>query len=88
MRKVMIVTIAALALAGCQTTARENRALTGAAIGGATGAAIGGIAGGSAGAAVAGGVLGAAAGAIIADSAPGPRCYAYTRSGRRVRVHC
>jgi hypothetical protein len=87
MRKVVIISVAAMTLAGCQT-ARQDRALTGGVIGGATGAAIGGIAGGTAGAAVAGGLLGAAAGAIIGANAPGPRCYAWTRSGRRVRVRC
>ena len=87
MRKVIIIGAAALALAGCQT-ARQDRALTGAAIGGASGAVIGGLAGGTTGAAIAGGVIGATAGAIIGANAPGPRCYGYTRSGRRVRVRC
>jgi len=87
MHKVLIIGAAALALAGCQT-ARQDRALTGAAIGGASGAVIGGVAGGTAGSALAGGVIGATAGAIIGANVRGQRCYAYTRSGRRVRVRC
>src|SRR6516164_3023159 len=66
-----------LALAGCGYTP-EQRAASGAALGGATGAAIGAAAGNSAGAALAGGVLGAQTGAIIgvntrSASPPPPR---------------
>jgi len=86
MKKLLIVGTAALALAGCQT-AQQDRALGGAAIGGATGAVIGGVAGGSVGSAVAGGVIGAAAGGLI-GAATAPRyCYADTRYGPR-RVRC
>ena len=90
MRKLMMVAMAAttaLALGGCQT-ARQDRALTGALIGGGTGAVIGGVAGRSAGAAVAGGVIGAAAGALIADATRPGYCYYRTRSGHRRYVHC
>jgi len=87
MKKILVVAAMALALAGCQT-ARQDRALTGAAIGGGTGALIGGLAGGTAGAAVAGGVLGAAAGAIIADATRPGWCYYRNRHGRRVYVRC
>jgi uncharacterized protein YcfJ len=88
MRKAFIVTIAALALAGCETV-QQDRALTGAAIGGAAGAVIGGVAGGSTGAAVAGGVVGAAAGGLIgASTAPSEPCYVRTSSGRLRRVAC
>jgi len=71
MRKVLIVTIAALGLAGCQTVA-QDRALTGAAIGGAGGAIIGGAATGKVGGALAGGAIGAAAGSLI-GAATAPR---------------
>ncbi|MEJ0052986.1 MAG: hypothetical protein WDN02_17605 [Methylovirgula sp.] len=61
-----------LLLAGCGYTP-EQRATSGAAIGGATGLALGAAAGGSPGAALAGGVLGAATGAIIgANTRPPP----------------
>lgn len=73
MRRAVIVAAMALTLAGCQT-AREDRVLGGALIGGGTGALIGGIAGRTAGAAVAGGLIGAAAGAIIADATRPGRC--------------
>lgn len=87
MRKILLVVAAAATLAGCQT-ARDDRVVGGALIGGATGAAIGGIAGRSVGGAVAGGVIGAAAGAIIADSTRPGRCYTHNRYGERVYVRC
>jgi hypothetical protein len=87
MRKMLIVGAAALTLGGCQTVA-QDRALTGAAIGGVTGAAIGGIAGRSAGAAVAGGAIGAVAGGIIGHATTPRDCYVRTRSGRVRRVAC
>jgi hypothetical protein len=87
MRKIVLLAVMGLTLAGCQT-AREDRILGGSLIGGGTGALIGGLAGGSAGAAVAGGLVGAAAGAIIADATRPGRCYYYTRSGHRRYVRC
>ncbi len=54
----------ATTLAGCGPTP-QDRAASGAVLGGATGALIGGAATGKAGGAVVGGVVGAAAGAII-----------------------
>jgi hypothetical protein len=86
-KKLAVVAVMGLALAGCQT-ARQDRALTGGLIGGGTGALIGGLAGGSAGAALAGGVIGAAAGAIIADVTRPGYCYYYDRRGRRRYVRC
>ncbi len=88
MRKLIMIGAVALALGGCQTV-QEERALTGAVLGGATGAVIGGIAGRSAGSAVAGGVIGAAAGGIIgAATAPRGPCYVRTSSGRLRQVSC
>ncbi len=88
MRKIVVIAALGLLLAGCQT-ARQDRQLGGALIGGAAGATIGGLATRSTGGAVAGGVIGAVAGTIIADETrPRGRCYARTASGRRVRVAC
>jgi hypothetical protein len=87
MHRLLVVIALALLLAGCQT-AREDRILGGALLGGATGGLIGGLAGGSAGAALAGGVVGAAAGAIIADATRPGYCYYRTRSGKRRYVRC
>ena len=87
MRTIIVVTLVALTLAGCQT-AREDRVLGGALIGGGTGALVGGLAGRSGGAALAGGVIGAAAGAIIADATRPGRCYYITRHGHRRYVRC
>jgi hypothetical protein len=88
MRRILLVGLAALALAGCQTV-QERNAGTGALIGGATGAVIGGVAGHSVGAALAGGVIGAAAGGLIgAATAPPEPCYIRTRSGKLRRVSC
>jgi len=86
MRRIVLLGVVALTLAGCQT-ARKDRILGSSLIGGGTGALIGGLAGGSAGAAIAGG-SGAAAGAIIADATRPGRCYYHTRSGRRRYVRC
>ena len=67
-----ILIISPIALAGCGYTP-EQRAVSGAALGGATGAAIGAATHGGAGAALAGGALGAATGAIVgANTAPPP----------------
>lgn len=87
MRKVLLVALMALTLAGCET-ARQDRVLGGALIGAGGGALIGGLAGRSTGAAVAGGVIGAATGAIIADATRPGRCYYRTRSGHRHYVRC
>ncbi len=66
------VAAATIFLAGCGYTP-EQRATSGAALGGATGAAIGAAAGGGPGAALAGGILGAATGAVVgANTAPPP----------------
>ncbi|VFU08635.1 conserved exported hypothetical protein [Methylocella tundrae] len=67
MKKIFLPTVflaTSLALAGCGYTP-EQRAGSGAAIGGATGAAIGAATGGGVGAALVGGALGAATGAIV-----------------------
>jgi uncharacterized protein YcfJ len=88
MRKLFLITAAALALAGCQTV-QQDRALTGAAIGGVAGTVVGAAAGGSVGSAVAGGAIGAAAGGVIgAATAPSEPCYVRGRSGRVHRVAC
>lgn len=87
MRKLLIVVGATLALAGCQTV-EQDRALTGAVIGGAAGTAIGAVAGGSTGSALAGGAIGAASGAIIGGATTPRRCYARDRYGYRHRVRC
>jgi len=75
MKKFLVLT-AALALgaglAGCGYTP-EQRAVNGAALGGATGAIVGAATTGRAGGALAGGLLGAGAGAVIgANTAPPP----------------
>lgn len=74
MKKIVAVLVLAAAapLAACGYTPQQ-RATSGAAIGGATGAAIGAATGGSVGAALAGGMVGAATGAIVgANTAPPP----------------
>jgi hypothetical protein len=91
MKKVISLTVVlatTLALGGCYSP--QDRAVGGAALGGATGALIGGAASNSVGGAVAGGLIGAAAGGIIgANTAPArrPRCAEFDVDyyGRR---HC
>jgi uncharacterized protein YcfJ len=92
MKKTLAIAAIALSLGAC--TAREERAGTGALIGGAAGAVVGGLATGRAGGAVAGGVIGAAGGAII-GSATTPRYHRYHRRcpygyyrGRSGRLYC
>jgi hypothetical protein len=87
MYRIIAVAVMALTLAGCET-ARQDRQLGGALIGGGAGALIGGTATRSTGGAIAGGLIGAAAGAIIADSTRPGRCYYVTRSGYRRYVRC
>lgn len=87
MYKFVIAAVMALTLAGCQT-ARQDRQLGGALLGGGAGALIGGVATNSAGGAVAGGLIGAAAGALIADATRPGYCYYRTRSGQRRYVRC
>jgi hypothetical protein len=85
-RKILFAIAVALTLTGCQT-ARQDRQLSGALLGGGAGALIGGLAGRSAGAALAGGVIGAAAGTIIADATRPGWCY-YYKHHRKHRVRC
>ena len=73
--------IAAASLAGCSSY-REERVVTGAAVGGATGAIIGNVASGTPGGALVGGAVGAVAGGVVAD-ATRPRYYRPRYSGRR-----
>jgi hypothetical protein len=87
MRVLIAMTALAVLLGGCET-ARQDRQLGGALIGGAAGATIGGLATRSAGGALVGGVIGGAAGAIIADETRPGRCYMRTESGRLRRVRC
>jgi hypothetical protein len=87
MRKIVLVALMGLMLAGCET-ARQDRVLGGTLIGAGGGALIGGLASNSAGGALAGGLIGAAAGAIIADATYPGRCYRVTRSGHRRYVRC
>jgi hypothetical protein len=87
MRKLVLIAMAvgSLALAGCQT-ARQDRQLSGALIGGGTGALIGGLASNSVGGALVGGAIGAVAGTVIADATRPGYCRYYTSRGHyRVR---
>ncbi len=84
MKSILIVSLLALSLGAC-ASARGERDLTGAGLGGAAGAIIGGVATGSGGGALAGGLIGAAGGAMIADATrPHHRYYRRCRYGR----HC
>ena len=87
MKKIILVAVMGLTLAGCET-ARQDRQAGGALIGGGTGVLIGGLATNSVGGAVAGGLIGAAGGALIADATRPGRCYYYTRSGYRRYTRC
>lgn len=87
MKKFVAILGVALTLGACAGTGsvQGDRALTGAALGGAAGAIIGGVASGTAGGALAGGAIGAAGGAIVgAATAPKERCYYSRYYGRTV----
>ena len=88
MKRILIVSVMGLALAGCSEYSRSDRALAGGAIGAGTGALIGGLATDSVGGAVVGGVVGGAAGAIIGAETTPRACYARDRYGRRYAVQC
>ena len=79
MKKIIALTVAmasTLALTGCNAYNPNDRALGGAAIGGATGAVIGSAASGTPGGALAGAAIGAASGAILgAATTPQPPVY-------------
>lgn len=98
MKKLLVLPFIALGLTACGYSQQE-RATSGALIGGGTGAVVGGLASNSVGGAVAGGVIGAAGGAIV-GAATSPesrrggggyfvgrdgRCYYQYPSGRTVR---
>jgi hypothetical protein len=75
--RIAAVLLLASGLAGCGYTP-EQRATSGAALGGATGALLGAATGGGVGAAVAGGAIGAATGAVVgANTRPAPPAPAY-----------
>jgi len=89
MRRIAVVAVIGLALAGCAQSRRDYGAVGGAVVGGGTGAVVGGLATRSVGGAVAGGVIGAAAGSIVGASvAYRGRCYVRLASGRLRRVPC
>ena len=84
MKKFLAISGIALALGACGQTEAGDRALGGAAIGGATGAVVGGLATGRAGGALAGAAIGAAGGAVVgAATTPRRDCY-YDAYGRRI----
>jgi osmotically inducible lipoprotein OsmB len=76
-KKILLASTFAIALAGCGQT-QTDRTLTGAALGGVAGAAIGGAATGTGGGAAAGAAIGALGGAAIGANT-GPRYGRYDR---------
>lgn len=88
MKKLLILAVAAVALAGCNTNSQTDRALGGAAIGAGAGAIVGAATGGGTGAALTGAAVGAAGGAIVGAATTPKRCWARDGYGRRYRVAC
>jgi hypothetical protein len=87
MKKLIAISAVGLTLAACTGTgtAQGDRALTGAAVGGAAGAVIGGIATGRGSGALAGAAIGAAGGAIVgAATTPREQCYWSDYYGRTI----
>ncbi|MFN8829455.1 MAG: glycine zipper domain-containing protein [Labrys sp. (in: a-proteobacteria)] len=88
MKKIIVVAAMALALAGCSSYSRTDRALGGAAIGATSGAVIGNLAGGTGGSTVAGALIGGVAGAIVGAETTPKACWARDSRGNRYRVQC
>lgn len=83
MKKLLIVGVAALSLAGCTTL--EQSTATGA----AAGAVIGGVATGNVGGAAVGAAIGGAAGYVVGRVAGSPTdCYYKDKNGRLYRDVC
>jgi hypothetical protein len=82
MKKLVILAVVALAVAGCSRTEQ------GAAIGGLGGAAVGAAVTGDAGGALVGGAAGAVAGALIGRASEPGKCYYRGRDGRRYIANC
>jgi hypothetical protein len=73
MKKVAVLAVVGMTLAGCSTYPAQDRVLRGALIGGATGGIVGAVATGTVGGAAVGAGIGAVAGAAIAAATtPGP----------------
>ena len=88
MKKFLVLAIAAVALAGCNSTSQSDRALGGAAIGAGAGALVGAATGGGTRAVLTGAAVGAAGGAIIGSATTPKRCWVRDDYGRRHRVAC
>lgn len=74
-KKIVLMTaglLSAVPLAGCNSPYPQDRAASGAVLGGATGAVIGGLATGRPAGALVGGAVGAATGAIVGANSPPP----------------
>lgn len=88
MKKLLLIAVAAVSLAGCQSDSQTDRALVGGGLGAATGAIVGAAAGAGAGPVLAGAAIGAAGGAIVGAATTPKNCTAYDRYGRPYRVAC
>lgn len=88
MKKILVMVVAGLALAGCSSSSTTDRALVGGGLGAATGAAIGAAATGTAGGALAGAAIGGAGGAIVGAGTAPKDCVAYDQFGRPYAVRC
>ena len=83
MKKILVIALVALAVAGCTRTQQ------GASIGAASGAVIGGLATGSTEGALIGAAIGGAAGAVIGRVSEGSDdCYYRDANGRRYTARC
>ncbi len=88
MKKFLVLAVAAVALAGCNSDSRTDRTIGGAALGAGAGALIGAAAGGTGRAAATGALIGGATGAVVGNATTPRNCVAYDDYGRRYRVAC
>lgn len=85
MKKLFVVTAAALSVVTLASCTRTERNIS---VGAASGAIIGGAVTGRAGGAIAGAVVGGTAGALVSRADRPGRCIYRDRNGRRYEARC
>ncbi len=88
MKKFLVLAVAAVALAGCNTNSQTDRTLGGAALGAGAGALIGAATGGGGRAVATGALIGAGTGAVVGAATTPRNCWARDDYGRRYRIAC
>lgn len=90
MKRLLVVSVCGVLLAGCVTNSesQRDRMLIGGGLGAAAGATLGAAAGSTAGAAVAGAALGAIGGGLVGIVTTPRNCIARDKDGTPYKVRC